>query len=97
MAPEKLRLCEPSAALVIFKGAKSFEGINISRLAAHQTLQLVSATFPKEENLGSCPWKKNLSLGAYIVNSQTEVRRRVDELLETPCASVHRSKQVAEN
>jgi branched-chain amino acid transport system ATP-binding protein len=79
------------------KGQIFFEGINISRLAAHQTLQLGISYVPEGRRIfAKLSVEKNLSLGAYTVNSQTEVRRRVDELLEIFPVLRTRSKQIAE-
>jgi branched-chain amino acid transport system ATP-binding protein len=80
-----------------FKGQIFFEGIDISRLAAHQTLQLGISYVPEGRRIfAKLSVEKNLSLGAYTVNSQTEVRRRLDELLEIFPVLRARSKQVAE-
>jgi len=79
------------------KGQIFFEGIDISRLAAHQTLQLGISYVPEGRRIfAKLSVEKNLSLGAYTVNSQTEVQRRLDELLEIFPVLRARSRQVAE-
>ncbi len=79
------------------KGQILFEGTDISKLAAHQTLKLGISYVPEGRRIfAKLSVEKNLSLGAYIENSQDEVRRRLDEVLEIFPVLGARAKQVAE-
>ncbi len=79
------------------KGQIFFEGIDISRLAAHQTLQLGISYVPEGRRIfAKLSVEKNLSLGAYTENSQPDVHRRMEELMELFPVLRTRSKQVAE-
>lgn len=79
------------------KGQILFEGADISQLAAHQTLKLGISYVPEGRRIfAKLSVEKNLSLGAYIENSQSEVQRRLEQILEIFPVLGERSKQVAE-
>ncbi len=79
------------------KGQIRFQGADISKLAAHQTLKLGISYVPEGRRVFSkLSVEKNLSLGAYTENSQAEVHRRMQELLEIFPVLGERAKQVAE-
>jgi branched-chain amino acid transport system ATP-binding protein len=79
------------------KGQILFEGADISKLAAHQTLKLGISYVPEGRRVfAKLSVEKNLSLGAYTEHSQAEVHRRMEELLEIFPVLRERAKQVAE-
>jgi len=79
------------------KGQILFEGADISKLAAHQNVKLGISCVPEGRRIfAKLSVEKNLSLGAYTVNSQAEVHRRVEELLDIFPVLRARAKQVAE-
>jgi branched-chain amino acid transport system ATP-binding protein len=79
------------------KGNIHFEGINISKLAAHEILKLGISYVPEGRRIFTkLSVQQNLSLGAYTETSKTEVRRRLEELLEIFPVLADRSKQIAE-
>lgn len=79
------------------KGQILFEGTDISNLPAHQTLKLGISYVPEGRRIfAKLSVEKNLSLGAYSENSQAEVHRRQEELLEIFPVLRERGKQVAE-
>jgi branched-chain amino acid transport system ATP-binding protein len=79
------------------KGNIHFEGIDISELAAHEILKLGISYVPEGRRIFTkLSVQQNLSLGAYTETSKTEVRRRLEELLEIFPVLADRSKQIAE-
>ena len=79
------------------KGQIVYQGTNISRLAAHQALKLGISYVPEGRRIfAKLSVEKNLALGAYTENSQAEVRRRLDEVLEIFPVLRARAKQIAE-
>ena len=79
------------------KGQILFEGSYISRLAAHQILKLGISYVPEGRRIfAKLSVEKNLDLGAYTEDSQAEVRRRLEEILEIFPLLGERSKQIAE-
>jgi branched-chain amino acid transport system ATP-binding protein len=74
-----------------------FSGQNISSLPAHNILKLGISYVPEGRRIfGKLSVKKNLVLGAYTEKSQSEVNRRIDELLTIFPVLRARSKQTAE-
>lgn len=79
------------------KGNILFEGTDISRLAAHEILKLGISYVPEGRRIfAKLSVEKNLSLGAYTERSKTEIRRRLEELLDIFPVLGDRSKQTAE-
>lgn len=79
------------------KGEIFFEGKDISRLAAHQTLKLGISYVPEGRRLfAKLSVEQNLALGAYTERSQVEIQRRLEELLEIFPVLAARAKQTAE-
>ena len=79
------------------KGQILFEGADISKRAAHQTLKLGISYVPEGRRIfAKLSVEKNLSLGAYSENSHAEVERRLNEVLEIFPVLRARAKQVAE-
>ena len=79
------------------KGQILFEGTDISRLAAHQTLKLGISYVPEGRRIfAKLSVEKNLALGSYTENSKTEIHRRIEELLEIFPVLRARAKQVGE-
>ncbi len=79
------------------KGKIIFEGGDISKLPAHQTLKLGISYVPEGRRLfAKLSVEQNLALGAYAENSKTEIRQRLDELLEIFPVLKARAKQTAE-
>jgi branched-chain amino acid transport system ATP-binding protein len=79
------------------KGQILFEGADISGLAAHRTLKIGISYVPEGRRIfAKLSVEKNLSLGAYTVDSQAEIRRRMEELLDIFPILAERSKQTAE-
>jgi branched-chain amino acid transport system ATP-binding protein len=79
------------------KGRIEFEGNDISRQAAHETLKLGISYVPEGRRIFSkLSVEKNLALGAYTEDSKTELKRRREELLEIFPVLRARSKQTAE-
>lgn len=80
-----------------FKGEIVFSGENISSLAAHQILKRGISYVPEGRRIfGKLSVKKNLYLGAYTENSQTEIDRRLEELFHVFPVLAARAKQIAE-
>jgi len=79
------------------RGSIRFEGRDISRLRAHQTLALGISYVPEGRRVFSkLSVEKNLSLGAYTEKSKAEVQRRLDEVLEIFPPLRSRARQTAE-
>lgn len=79
------------------KGEVFFEGKDISRLAANQTLKLGISYVPEGRRLfAKLSVEQNLALGAYTERSQTEIKQRQEELLEIFPVLKARAKQTAE-
>lgn len=79
------------------KGQILFEGMEISRLAAHQTLKLGISYVPEGRRIfAKLSVEKNLALGSYTENSKAEINRRIEELLEIFPVLRVRAKQVGE-
>jgi branched-chain amino acid transport system ATP-binding protein len=79
------------------KGEVFFEGKDISRLAANQTLKLGISYVPEGRRLfAKLSVEQNLALGAYTESSQGEIQRRQKELLEIFPVLKARAKQTAE-
>lgn len=86
-----------SGLLRPFQGRITFLGKEISALPAHQILRLGISYVPEGRRIfGKLSVKKNLYLGAYAQESQTEVKRRMDELLEIFPVLRKRANQRAE-
>jgi branched-chain amino acid transport system ATP-binding protein len=79
------------------QGAIRFEGRDISRLRAHQTLALGISYVPEGRRLfAKLSVEENLSLGAYTEKSPAEIQRRLDEMLELFPILRDRARQTAE-
>ncbi len=79
------------------QGTIRFEGRDISRLRAHQTLALGISYVPEGRRVfAKLSVEKNLSLGAYTEKSQAEIRRRLEEVLELFPILRERARQTAE-
>ena len=79
------------------QGTIRFEGRDISRLRAHQTLALGISYVPEGRRVfAKLSVEKNLSLGAYTERSEAEVRRRLEEVLELFPILRERARQTAE-
>lgn len=79
------------------KGEIIFEGKDISRLAANQTLRLGISYVPEGRRLfAKLSVEQNLALGAYTESSQGEIQKRQRELLEIFPVLKARAKQTAE-
>ena len=79
------------------QGAIRFEGRDISRLRAHQTLALGISYVPEGRRLfAKLSVEENLSLGAYTEKSAAEIKRRLDEMLELFPILRERARQTAE-
>jgi len=79
------------------QGAIRFEGRDISRLRAHQTLALGISYVPEGRRLfAKLSVEENLSLGAYTEKSEAEIKRRLDEMLELFPILRDRARQTAE-
>jgi branched-chain amino acid transport system ATP-binding protein len=79
------------------QGAIRFEGRDISRLRAHQTLALGISYVPEGRRLfAKLSVEENLSLGAYTEKSPAEIKRRLDEMLELFPILRERARQTAE-
>jgi len=79
------------------QGTIRFEGRDISRLRAHQTLALGISYVPEGRRVfAKLSVEKNLSLGAYTEKSETEVKRRLEEVLELFPILRERARQTAE-
>jgi len=79
------------------RGQILFEGTDISKLAAHQTVKRGISYVPEGRRIfAKLSVEQNLSLGAYTEKSQAEVLRRTEELLEIFPVLRERAKQVAE-
>jgi branched-chain amino acid transport system ATP-binding protein len=79
------------------QGAIRFEGRDISRLRAHQTLALGISYVPEGRRLfAKLSVEENLSLGAYTEKSDVEIKRRLDEMLELFPVLRQRARQTAE-
>jgi len=79
------------------KGQILFEGTDISRHPAHQTLKLGISYVPEGRRIFSkLSVEKNLALGAYAEKSQTEIQRRREELLDIFPVLRERANQTAE-
>ena len=79
------------------QGTIRFEGRDISRLRAHQTLALGISYVPEGRRLfAKLSVEENLSLGAYTEKSEIEIKRRLDEMLELFPILRDRARQTAE-
>jgi branched-chain amino acid transport system ATP-binding protein len=79
------------------QGVIRFEGRDISRLRAHQTLALGISYVPEGRRLfAKLSVEENLSLGAYTEKSPAEIQRRLDEMLELFPILRDRARQTAE-
>lgn len=79
------------------QGTIRFEGRDISRLRAHQTLALGISYVPEGRRLfAKLSVEENLSLGAYSEKSPAEIQRRLDEMLELFPILRDRARQTAE-
>jgi branched-chain amino acid transport system ATP-binding protein len=79
------------------QGTIRFEGRDISRLRAHQTLALGISYVPEGRRLfAKLSVEENLSLGAYTEKSPAEIKRRLDEMLELFPILRQRARQTAE-
>jgi branched-chain amino acid transport system ATP-binding protein len=79
------------------QGTIRFEGRDISRLRAHQTLALGISYVPEGRRVfAKLSVEKNLSLGAYTERSEAEVKRRLEEVLELFPILRERGRQTAE-
>ena len=79
------------------QGTIRFEGRDISRLRAHQTLALGISYVPEGRRVfAKLSVEKNLSLGAYTEKSEAEIRRRLEEVLELFPILRERARQTAE-
>ena len=79
------------------QGTIRFEGRDISRLRAHQTLALGISYVPEGRRLfAKLSVEENLSLGAYSEKSEIEIKRRLDEMLELFPILRDRARQTAE-
>jgi branched-chain amino acid transport system ATP-binding protein len=78
-------------------GTIRFQGRDISRLRAHQTLALGISYVPEGRRLfAKLSVEENLSLGAYSEKSPAEIKRRLDEMLELFPILRDRARQTAE-
>ncbi len=79
------------------QGSIRFEGRDISRLRPHQTLALGISYVPEGRRLfPKLSVEENLRLGAYTEKSETEIRRRLDEMLQLVPVLRERARQTAE-
>ena len=79
------------------QGTVRFEGRDISRLRPHQTLALGISYVPEGRRLfPKLSVEENLRLGAYTEKSETEIRRRLDEMLQLFPVLRERARQTAE-
>ncbi|HOD35352.1 MAG TPA: ABC transporter ATP-binding protein [Syntrophales bacterium] len=79
------------------QGNIRFEGRDISRLRAHQTLALGISYVPEGRRVfAKLSVEQNLSLGAYTEKSDAEIRRRLEEVLDLFPILRERSRQTAE-
>jgi branched-chain amino acid transport system ATP-binding protein len=79
------------------QGSIRFEGRDISRLRPHQTLGLGISYVPEGRRLfPKLSVEENLRLGAYTEKSETEIRRRLDEMLQLFPVLRERARQTAE-
>jgi len=79
------------------QGTIRFEGRDISRMRAHQTLALGISYVPEGRRVfAKLSVEKNLSLGAYTEKSEAEIRRRLEEVLELFPILRERARQTAE-
>jgi branched-chain amino acid transport system ATP-binding protein len=79
------------------QGAIRFEGRDISRLRAHQTLALGISYVPEGRRLfAKLSVEENLSLGAYTEKSDAEIKRRLEEMLALFPILRERARQTAE-
>jgi branched-chain amino acid transport system ATP-binding protein len=79
------------------QGSIRFEGRDISRLRAHQTLALGMSYVPEGRRLfAKLSVEENLSLGAYTETSEAEIKRRLDEMMELFPVLRERARQTAE-
>ncbi|PKN10312.1 MAG: branched-chain amino acid ABC transporter ATP-binding protein [Deltaproteobacteria bacterium HGW-Deltaproteobacteria-7] len=78
-------------------GVIRFEGRDISRLRAHQTLALGISYVPEGRRVFTkLSVEQNLLLGAYTEKSKSEIKRRLEEMLELFPVLKERSSQTAE-
>ncbi|PKN04822.1 MAG: branched-chain amino acid ABC transporter ATP-binding protein [Deltaproteobacteria bacterium HGW-Deltaproteobacteria-9] len=79
------------------QGQIMFDGNDISRHAAHQTLKLGISYVPEGRRIfPKLSVEKNLALGAYTEKSKIEIRHRLEELLSIFPVLRDRAKQTAE-
>jgi branched-chain amino acid transport system ATP-binding protein len=78
-------------------GVILFEGRDISKLRAHQTLALGISYVPEGRRVfAKLSVEQNLLLGAYTEKSKVEIKRRLEEMLELFPVLKERSSQTAE-
>jgi len=79
------------------KGSIRFEGRDITKMRAHQTLALGISYVPEGRRVfPKLSVAENLSLGAYIEKSAAEIQRRLDEMMELFPVLRERRRQTAE-
>jgi len=79
------------------KGSIRFEGRDISKMRAHQTLALGISYVPEGRRVfPKLSVEENLSLGAYTEKSAAEIRRRLDEMMQLFPVLRERARQTAE-
>ncbi len=79
------------------QGSIRFEGRDISRMRAHETLALGISYVPEGRRVfPKLSVEKNLWLGAYTEKSEPEIRRRLDEMLQLFPVLRDRARQTAE-
>ncbi len=79
------------------QGTIRFEGRDISRMRAYQTLALGISYVPEGRRVfAKLSVEQNLSLGAYTEKSDAEIRRRLEEVLDLFPLLRERARQTAE-
>jgi len=79
------------------KGSILFEGADISKLPANRTVKLGISYVPEGRRIfAKLSVEKNLALGAYAEESKTEVKRRVEEILQIFPVLRERARQIGE-
>jgi branched-chain amino acid transport system ATP-binding protein len=79
------------------KGSIFFEGADISRLPANRTVKLGISYVPEGRRIfAKLSVEKNLALGAYAEDSRTEIKRRVEEILQLFPVLRERARQIGE-
>ncbi|NPU84800.1 MAG: ABC transporter ATP-binding protein [Syntrophaceae bacterium] len=79
------------------EGSVLFEGADISRLPANRTVKLGISYVPEGRRIfAKLSVEQNLALGAYAEDSKTEVKRRVEEILQIFPVLRERARQIGE-